>query len=88
MPRNVTKRHSQPRLSRTAQLQAPRPKKVANATSWAVYLTWAKGGVYLGDDGIYLGRVEAGDEIEAREKAIKLYNTRESKGFRLNIKGE
>jgi hypothetical protein len=55
-------------------------------TSWAVYLTWAKGGVYLGEDGIYLGQVEARDETDAREKAIKHYNIRESERFRLNIK--
>jgi hypothetical protein len=63
----------------------PRLQRVSN-TSWAVYLTWAKGGVYLGEDGIYLGHVEARDETDAREKAIKHYNIRESERFRLNIK--
>jgi hypothetical protein len=73
---------------------APRPKKVANEfMSWAVYMTWAKGGVHSGPvewakDGVYLGHVEARDEAAAREKAIKHYNVRESERFRLNIKRE
>jgi hypothetical protein len=69
------------------QSRAPRPQRVSN-TSWAVYLTWAKGGVYVDDDGIYLGHVEAQDETDARGKAMKLYNVSESQRFRLNIKRE
>ena len=73
---------------------APRPKKMANdSMRWAVYLTWAKGGVHSGPvewakDGVYLGRVEARDEAAAREKAIQHYNVCESERFRLNIKRE
>ena len=58
---------------------APRPRKVVNeSTSWAVYLSRARGGVYL-------GHVEARDEADAREKAVKLYDIRESERFRLNV---
>ena len=72
----------------------PRPKKVASeSTSWAVYLTWAKGGVYFGPvewarGGVYLGHVEARDEADARENAIRLYDICESERFRLSVRRE
>jgi hypothetical protein len=58
-----------------------KPRKQSDEPeSWAVYLMRAKG--------TYLGHVEARNEAEAIDKAVKVFSVRESERCRLSVRRE
>jgi hypothetical protein len=58
-----------------------KPRKQSDeCTSWAVYLMRAKG--------TYLGHVEARDEAEAIDKAIKVFGIRPEEQSRIIVRRE
>jgi hypothetical protein len=58
-----------------------KPRKQSDEPEgWAVYLMRAKG--------TYLGHVEARDQAEAIDKAVKVFGVRESERWRLSVRRE